>query len=589
MEDVGVEPNGTGGQWTKHVTALGLSKATHEFLTLHYFALDSAEWWEHILGELLPNARFPGAVVRRTVAVKIFAGVHIAPSHRRYPHPVWVDSFSLIADLLLGCGVGRYLGAMQGPAFQQEAAVRGFSAGSYSGLSFLHILWPIPGVITKGCLGAIACPPAMLGMSQAKAEDRLHLIHYEGDELCCWKPGTPQLLHSSSTYTYVTNEIASYKGHFGPSEHAYSHWLALDLPAGEIQLRTLLFVRPEAAAKAKRDATPLRLISWLSYKLNPELELFIEQGMVQLSTWEETEGGKVLQMGKKVVHQRDQICTETELRDRLIDLVSVGNLRHKPEALFALFRQFMMRISLPRLVHFFDLVLPQLMPVQAAWAGEEKTLWSCHHIRHLHTLEDVNRTPRVQISYLFTSHDHIHHVRIQWNSHPLLLFSDPKMVEAHPADDFRKQASHVTHQQHLQMGLRKGMAILLYYAARGTHYQAVLIAEDSVVGRGGKGENRLWKRVTPTVTEFAWLPPNIAESFCRNALYRETARTYHAFDTPHLGLDTPQFVADMRVEDILYLGDTRSADDLAVAPERLCLGCGLRVEEPFAPLATGEL
>ena len=61
-----VELNGTGGKWTKHVTALRLSKATHEFLTLHYFALDSAEWWEHILGELLPNARFPGAVVRST-------------------------------------------------------------------------------------------------------------------------------------------------------------------------------------------------------------------------------------------------------------------------------------------------------------------------------------------------------------------------------------------------------------------------------------------------------------------------------------------------------------------------------------------
>ena len=136
------------------------------------------------------------------------------------------------------------------------------------------------------------------------------------------------------------------------------------------------------------------------------------------------------------------------------------------------------------------------------------------------------------------------------------------------------------------------MAILLYYVVGHTQYQAVLIAEDSVVNRGGKGENRLWKRVTPTVTEFAWLPPNIAESFCRNALYRETVRTYHAFDIPHLGLDTSRFVADVRVEDILFLGDTRSADDLAVftkmAPERLCLGCGLRVDEPFAPLATGE-
>ena len=154
--------------------------------------------------------------------------------------------------------------------------------------------------------------------------------------------------------------------------------------------------------------------------------------------------------------------------------------------------------------------------------------------------------------------------------------------------NFRKQASHVTHQQHLQMGLRKGMAILLYYVVGNTQYQAVLIAEDSVVSRGGKGENRLWKRVTPTVTEFAWLPPNIAESFCRNALYRETARTYHAFDIPHFGLDTSRFVADMRVEDILYLGDTRSAVFTGMAPERLCLGCGLRVDEPFAPLATGE-
>ena len=59
VEDVVVEPCGSGGQSTKHVTALGLSKATHEFLTLHYFALDSADWWERILGELLPNARFP--------------------------------------------------------------------------------------------------------------------------------------------------------------------------------------------------------------------------------------------------------------------------------------------------------------------------------------------------------------------------------------------------------------------------------------------------------------------------------------------------------------------------------------------------
>ena len=101
-------------------------------------------------------------------------------------------------------------------------------------------------------------------------------------------------------------------------------WRWICLPA---RLRILLFLRPEAAAKAKRDATPLRLISWLSYKLNPELELFIEQAMEHLSTWEESEGGKVLLMVRKAVQQGETISTETELRDRLIDLVSVGNLR----------------------------------------------------------------------------------------------------------------------------------------------------------------------------------------------------------------------------------------------------------------------
>ena len=53
--------------------------------------------------------------------------------------------------------------------------------------------------------------------------------------------------------------------------------------------------------------------------------------------------------------------------------------------------------------------------------------------------------------YVFSSHDHIHYVRIQWEGHPLLLFSDPKMVAPDYTTKFRDQASHVTHQQHLQM------------------------------------------------------------------------------------------------------------------------------------------
>ena len=271
--------------------------------------------------------------------------------------------------------------------------------------------------------------------------------------------------------------------------------------------------------------------------------------MEHLSTWKETEGGKVLTMGKDAIQQGETINSEVELRDRLIDLVSVGNLKHKG---FVYPFPTISDLNLPAEI---DPLLGSCPPpTYTSTSG----LWSCHHIRWLREKQSA-AIPWVQISYFFSSHDNVHHVRIQWNSNSLLLFSDPTMVEAVPVEHFRQQASHMTHQQHLQIGLRKGMAILIYYVVGNTHYQAVLIAEESVMNRGGRGENRLWKRVTPSVTEFAWLPPNIAESFCKNALYRVTDRTYCAFDIPHLGLDTENFVADVFVEN-----DTRSADDLAV-------------------------
>ena len=252
--------------------------------------------------DLMPQVRFPDAVVRRAVA-------H-CPSHRRYLHPLWIDSFSLIADLLLGRGVGRYLGCLQDPAFKQAVELRGFSAGSFAGLCLLHILWPIPGVTTKGRLGAIACPPVLLTMGPAKEGDKLHLIHYESDELCCWKPGREQLENCCTRFTYIMNESSAYKGHFGAGDHGYSHWLGLELPVGILQLSQLLFLCPEAAASAKRDETPLRLISWLNYQLDSDIESFIEKAMHHLSTREHHDGSALLQLGKQQVKLSDQVRTD---------------------------------------------------------------------------------------------------------------------------------------------------------------------------------------------------------------------------------------------------------------------------------------
>ena len=52
------------------------------------------------------------------------------------------------------------------------------------------------------------------------------------------------------------------------------------------------------------------------------------------------------------------------------------------------------------------------------------------------------------------------------------------------------------------------------------------------------------------------------------------------------------FQANIFIVDIVFLGDTRSAAELAVftnmAPERLYLGCGLRVAEKFTPIFPAE-
>ena len=180
-----------GGTETLQVSALGRSKAVHEFLVLHYFALDSAKHWDEVLTHVLPTVKLPGAEARRATALEAFGASHIPTSHRRMLHVLWTDSMTLIWNLLIGGRMGRYTGSPDTLVLDQRVEVRGFSAGSFAGLSLLQLLWKIPNVVTSGKLGAIACPPQLL--ITPPATHVLHLFHYEADQLCVWKPSRRQL------------------------------------------------------------------------------------------------------------------------------------------------------------------------------------------------------------------------------------------------------------------------------------------------------------------------------------------------------------------------------------------------------------
>ena len=185
MEETVVVPGPFGGTQTLQVAALGRSKASHEFLVLHYFGLDSAMHWDELTSEVLPAVQLPGASARRATALEMFGASHIPPSHRRMPHVLWTDSMTLIWNLLIRGRMGRYTGSPDTLVLDQRIDLRGFSAGSFAGLSTLHLLWKIPNVVTNGKLGAIACPPQLI--VTPPVSHTLHLLHYEADQLCVWK------------------------------------------------------------------------------------------------------------------------------------------------------------------------------------------------------------------------------------------------------------------------------------------------------------------------------------------------------------------------------------------------------------------
>ncbi len=185
-----------------HATALGRTKSTHELLVLHYFATDSAGSWHRLLCEWFPQGQWKSSGVIREQISRIFDRIHVAPSHRRPPHPCWTGPMSLLLRLLLGHGKTALLSMLRRPKKQDplQVLVRGFSAGSYVGLTILHLLWNMGSMGARGKLGVIACPPKLLETAPPHYAKHLILMHYHGDQLCMWRPTNFHYLASRTVY-----------------------------------------------------------------------------------------------------------------------------------------------------------------------------------------------------------------------------------------------------------------------------------------------------------------------------------------------------------------------------------------------------
>ena len=191
----------------------------HEFLVLHYLATDSAREWDVFLDSCLPLCTWVRAGSRRALALHMYDKCHIAPSHRRFAHPSWIAGMKLMLDLLLGARKHRYLGRCLADPRPAEVYVRGFSAGSYSGICLLHLLWNMPHVQVGGILGGISCPPALLHGILPEHGDRLMLIHLT-DRLCQWHPYDKTLNSLNCKYCIVDRSTLELRELFGTCEHS---------------------------------------------------------------------------------------------------------------------------------------------------------------------------------------------------------------------------------------------------------------------------------------------------------------------------------------------------------------------------------
>ena len=199
-------------------------------------------------------------------------------------------------DLLLGARKHRYLGRCLAAPRPAEVYVRGFSAGSYSGICLLHLLWNMPHVQVGGILGGISCPPALIHGISPEHGQRM-LIRLATGRLCQWHPCDKTLHSLNCKYCIVDRKTQELKELFGSCEHSYGHWIDISLPHGRYPLYRLLRRFSDVAPPQARDIAPLRLVSWVSCEVPDHVQQVLNQLMVLFGAVAPVSSDEVIAIG----------------------------------------------------------------------------------------------------------------------------------------------------------------------------------------------------------------------------------------------------------------------------------------------------
>ena len=145
------------------------------------------------------------------------------------------------------------------------------------------------------------------------------------------------------------------------------------------------------------------------------------------------------------------------------------------------------------------------------------------------------------------------HVAIAWDNKPLLLLTTA-LLPNRTTESFQMEAGPPYDKQRIQMGLRKGNTVLIYFRSGVVHYQCVLIAlaSDLSTNKPRQGQHKFWRYVSPIRTYFAWLPKQLALTYCRAALEMRPRLPYG--DVHHLQGQESDFQHSMVFQNTYHIG-----------------------------------
>ena len=200
-----------------------------------------------------------------------------------------------------------------------------------------------------------------------------------------------------------------------------------------------------------------------------------------------------------------QLTTVSQLHEVLLSEITVAGMDDPPAEVRALFESFLRQLSLPRLVHFFDLVLAQMIPRWETSAGQARSRLVCHVLRLWNDAwhRGVQR-PNICFSFRrqFVSRAGIEHIAVHWQHNEVLLFTDPEHVELLDTNEFRSATALEHHRKNVQLGLRIGQAALIEFELHGQFMKAIWILMNNKLPsqKGGSdplNRNPFWKVCGP--------------------------------------------------------------------------------------------